>query len=220
MLRRLREGTVVVDAEFDAIYPAPIRAASSAFWTPVSVALRAVRLLTCGATVRVLDVGSGPGKVCLIGAAVTTAEFVGVEQREHLVQAAWEGAERLGIAGAEFVHGTFEMVDIATFDAVYFFNPFEENVFVHECRLDETVTLSDERFFADIRAAESLLERARVGTRVVTYHGFGGRMPLGYRRVVRERAHSDYLELWIKLGTAPVRPVRSAARRPPARLVS
>jgi len=42
------------------------------------------------------------------------------------------------------------------------------------------------------------LSIATQGTRVVTYHGFGGHMPRGFRLASREKAGSDELELWIK----------------------
>jgi SAM-dependent methyltransferase len=203
-----------VDWEFDDIYPPAVRGASSLFWTPVSVAMRAAELLVRRAATRVLDVGSGAGKFCIVGAAATGASFVGVEHRQSLVQAARAAAARLGLDGARFVYGAFDTVDIASFDAVYFFNPFEENVRRGESCLDDTVTLSRERFRADVASAERLLARARLGTRVVTYHGFGGEVPPGYRRVVRERQRSGYLDLWVKTRrTSVARPADAASPR-------
>jgi len=38
----------------------------------------------------------------------------------------------------------------------------------------------------------------RAGTRVVTYHGFGGKLPAGYALASREPAGGDALELWIR----------------------
>jgi SAM-dependent methyltransferase len=162
------------------------------------VAIRAAELLVIDPATRVLDVGSGVGKFCIVGAAVTGARFTGIEQRGPLVQVARNTAERLGVAGASFVHGTFDAMRIEDFDAFYFFNPFQENVFSNDDRLDETVELCHERFIADVERAVSLLTCAAVGTRVVTYHGFGGEMPPTYRRMRRERRQTGYLELWIK----------------------
>src|SRR5207248_1405117 len=138
------------------------------------------------------DVGSGSGKFCLIGAAATGARFTGIEHREKLVWTARTAAVRLGAEGARFLHGTFDSVDVSNFDGFYFFNPFGENLWSEE-HFDETVELSHDRFTADIERAEMLLTRARVGTRVVTYHGFGGEMPSGYRRTLREPWYRDYL---------------------------
>ena len=38
------------------------------------------------------------------------------------------------------------------------------------------------------------LALARVGTRVVTYHGFGGEMPAGYEVVSRDYCGTDWID--------------------------
>jgi SAM-dependent methyltransferase len=202
----------VADSEFDDVYPITVQSVSSSFWTPISVAIRAAQLLVHRASTRVLDVGSGAGKFCIVGAAVTGATFTGIEHREHLVETARDAAHRLGIDRVRFFHGTFDEIDMTNVDAVYFYNPFEENLWGCHGNLDDTVELSKDRFIADIGRAEKLLADARIGTRVVTYHGFGGEMPAGYRRALRERKHSGFLELWVKTGTSTTRPVRSARK--------
>jgi hypothetical protein len=50
------------------------------------------------------------------------------------------------------------------------------------------------------------------GTRVVTYHGFGGEFPGDYVLVHRVAVASDYLSLWIKRPHAR-RGARERARR-------
>jgi len=52
---------------------------------------------------------------------------------------------------------------------------------------------------------ERRLAAARPGTRVVTYHGFGGEMPPGFERVRRD---ADELSLWIR--TRPRSPARTS----------
>jgi SAM-dependent methyltransferase len=167
-VERLRDGCID-DADFDGVYPMQTRAVSSTFWTPIRVASRAAQLLVRDASTRVLDVGSGAGKFCIVGAATTGAQFVGVEHRAHLVETARAAAACVGVANARFIHGTFDAVDVASYDAVYLFNPFEENVWDRRSCIDETVELSCERFLADVERAERLLADARPGTRVVTY---------------------------------------------------
>ena len=206
--RHLREGNRVDDATFDALYPASVRAISSVYWTPISVAMRAAVLLDVGTSGRVLDVGSGPGKFCIIAAATTGATCVGVEQRGTLVQIARDAARRAGVENAEFVHGTFSEIDVTTFDALYLFNPFEENLWSPEDRIDEEVEHGTARFLEDVERAEIMLAEARKGTRVVTYHGFGGTMPPEYDLVHRELQHTNALEVWVKTheartGTTP-----------------
>ena len=188
---------IASDAEFDQLYPPYVQSVSKLFWTPVAVARRAAKLLVTSTSTCVLDIGSGSGKFCIVGAATTGATFIGVERRKHLVTVAKDAAARAGVERAHFIHGTFDMMDPLQFDALYFFNPFEENMWT-ENFLDRTVDLSYERFIADVRRAEQFLGRASVGTRVVTYHGFRGEMPSTYRLIERERCHTSHLELWIK----------------------
>lgn len=203
---QLRQGLPVVDSDFDEVYPLDVREVSSSFWTPVSVAVRAAELLVCGKADRVLDVGSGVGKFCIVGAASTGAAFLGVEQRAHLVRVAEDAKRRIGALSAQFIRGSFDAIDVADFDAIYFFNPFEENLWNADTHLDQAVELSKERYFADVASAENMLTRARVGTRVVTYHGFGGQMPPGYDLLLSERQHTDKIELWKKSEMRPGRP--------------
>ena len=97
----------------------------------------------------------------------------------------------------EFVHGTLESQDPRTVDGIYLFNPFAENLSPARDRIDDSVELSAERFRRDVAATERFLSGARPGTRVVTYCGFGGRLPEDYALEHREW-HGSNLELWIK----------------------
>jgi hypothetical protein len=195
---RLHRREAVSDADFDAVYPLGARHVSSTFWTPVAVAIRAAELLVESSSSRILDIGSGVGKFCIVGASATGATFAGIEQRAHLVQIAEWAAKRLAVDTAHFANGTFEAIDVRSFDGIYLFNPFEENRWRFHDQLDWTVELSERRFEEDVERAERLLDRARMGTRVVTYHGFGGEMPASYRHVHREPHRSGHLDLWVK----------------------
>lgn len=194
----MRAGKPVLDLEFDGVYSAALRTVSSQFWTPVAVARRAAELLVGSQSTRVLDVGSGIGKFCIVGAAATGASFIGLEHREHFVAVSKLAASRYGTPSAHFVHGAFHEVEIEAFDAVYFFNPFEENLWEGDGQLDQTVELGPHRFSEDVDRARSMLARARVGTRVVTYHGLGADLPSSFRLQLRERQRSGFLDLWIQ----------------------
>jgi SAM-dependent methyltransferase len=187
------------DAEFDHAYPRGIRAVSARFWTPVRVAVRAAELLVKeNANARILDIGSGVGKFCIVGAAATGATFVGVEHRARLVSMATLAAEAFGVETVRFQCTTFDALDVRRFDGIYLFNPFEENLSDPSERLDETVPLSWERFASDTVLAERMLAGARPGTRVVTYNGFGSPLPPGFRLTVQELHGAGHLELWEK----------------------
>jgi hypothetical protein len=107
---------------------------------------------------------------------------------------------------ADFAHGTLDDEDASRIDGIYLFNPFAENVTRAEDQLDASVELNEGRFWRDIASAERFMDAARVGTRVVTYCGWGGEMPPGYRLKRREE-RAGTIELWVK--TDDARPQRS-----------
>lgn len=197
----LRRGEPVFDRVFDDVFPLEARRASSVHWTPVDVAVRAARLLTQGvAAPVVLDVGSGIGKFCTIAAATVNATILGVEHRRHFVEIARAAASKLGVA-VDFAHGTIDDHDLSAVNGVYMFNPFAENLATKGDHLDETVELNESVYWRDIASVVRFLERAQLDTRVVTYCGFGGKMPSDYELVLREAA-AGKLELWRKTSRA------------------
>lgn len=197
IVRAIRRGQLVVDRVFDEVFEPQIRRQSSVHWTPVEVAMRAAKLLAPEPNATILDVGSGVGKFCIVAAAaLRRARVRGVEQRAHFVEAARQAARTIGVS-VEFDHGTVEGQDPSSVDGVYLFNPFAENLCTKEDHLDDTVELSEARYWRDIRVMEDFLRAARAGTRVVTYCGFGGSMPTSYRIVQRDRC-AGTLELWAK----------------------
>jgi predicted RNA methylase len=187
------------DCSFDAIYPRAIRALSCRFWTPVDVARRVASLFQQAGVRRVLDVGAGVGKFALVAAAAAPElQFVGIEQRKHLVDVARRARSRLRIANARFRVGDVTLAAWRTYDAFYFFNPFAENVFPGEDRIDSRVELTEARFVRDVTRADHALRAAPNGTVVVTYHGSSGRIPGCYELSHSERAGSDWLQVWVK----------------------
>ena len=193
MLRAKLEPT---NNEFDELYPFPIRTISTTFWTPVDIALRAAKRLVNRSGCRVLDIGSGAGKFCNIGALATEGAFFGIEQREQLVECARDTASLLGSA-ATFTHGVFGNLNPLDYDAFYLFNPFGENTFSSMEQIDTTVELTRERFASDVRLAQEFLGAAKPGARVVTYNGMGGKLPHCYTLVQREDFGCG-IDLWVK----------------------
>jgi SAM-dependent methyltransferase len=196
--RALRTAEAIEDERFDRLYPPDAHALAERHWTPVRVALRAVELLVAKPAAMVLDVGSGAGKFCIVGALATDAGFVGVEQRPHLVDSATALATNLGAQRARFVTGDVFALDWREFDAIYLYNPFQEHVGDDAGVIDRTISIGPRHHADAVQRTRAKLAEARIGTRVVTYYGFGGRMPHSYRRVHKERCAGDWLELWVK----------------------
>jgi SAM-dependent methyltransferase len=184
----------IEDEKFDHVYPPHIRQLSGLFWTPVAVAAEAARLLVAKPATRVLDVGCGAGKFCLIAATVTDGEFTGVEQREELVTAARAAAAQLRAGGVDFLHANVMDVAFADYEAFYIFNPFEEHL--HGYRIDKAVALAPELFKRYTNYVSDQLGKQPLGTRVVTYMGYADDIPACYDCEVT--FFGDDLKLWIK----------------------
>jgi SAM-dependent methyltransferase len=206
------------DHEFDGVYPTDIQRVSRRFWTPLAVVWRAAMRLDALNVTRVLDIGSGAGKFCVATAAqLPHISFVGVEHRLHLVQAARQASSRMGTPNAQFTVGDATRADLDQFDAVYLFNPFAENVFDDEERLDSTVELSLGRYRTDLRRIWMALGAMRIGTIVLTYHGFGAPLPRAYECLHADPVGSDRLCVWRKVREVPkghpcLTPVTDSAR--------
>jgi SAM-dependent methyltransferase len=185
----------VEDEKFDQIYPPRIRKHSALHWTPVRVAAEAARFLVTAPGTRVLDIGCGPAKFCLIAASLTDGTFTGIEQRAELVAAARSAALRLQLEDIEIIHGNMLDLPFADYDAFYLYNPFEENM-AGGHKIDAAVPLSPLLFRRYNRHVVEQLGAMPMGTRAVTYAGYADEIPACYD--CESTLFEDELKLWIK----------------------
>jgi SAM-dependent methyltransferase len=171
------------DRAFDELAPPELRHLSESHWTPIDVAIQVATLLAPTRNARVLDIGSGIGKVCSVGALSSSASWFGVEQHEELAMTAERLARGLGVSTqTTFLHGDAFTLDWTDFDALYLYNPFEVPLFPNADEHEHAL-----EFALQVTSVEKRLAAMPVGTRVVTYHGFGGVMPASYELVYQER---------------------------------
>lgn len=197
LARKIRAGETVLDSEFDQLYDYRARLLSSVHWTPVKVAVRAAFLATLEGQTRVLDVGSGIGKFCTIGALTTPATFTGIEQREYLVDSANEVASRLDIKNIRYLHRNVVDVDWSEYDSIYLFNPFAENL-DRTIHIDDLCTFSIDLYDKYVKHTQLQLSKIRSGTVVVIYNRFGGDMPAGFECLQKDAIDFFSLEAWRK----------------------
>jgi SAM-dependent methyltransferase len=195
----LRAGSCPADRVFDRYLAYELRVVSGHYWTPLAVATRVAQWLDELDVRTVVDVGSGAGKFCIAAALAGRCRFTGLEQRPRLVSAARDLARLFEVEDrVSFVEAAFGCARSPHADAYYFYNPFGENMFGQSDHLDEDVVLSAERYRGDVAATEDFLRDVPVGTYLVTYNGFGGRVPDSYDEVRVDRDPLDVLRMWRK----------------------
>jgi SAM-dependent methyltransferase len=186
------------ELEFDSNLDVRWRWPSEIHWTPIHVCRKAALLLSPAPGERVLDIGSGVGKFCVVGASVTQGDFLGIETRAQLVEQARKVTARLGVEGVRFQVGNAFELDWRQFGALYLYNPFEETKFPEECCIDDSQPTGVKVFDDSVQETVYRLEQLEPGTRVATYHGFGADMPEGWEQTFKGEAGSGTLEVFIR----------------------
>jgi len=185
------------DISYDTIYPEWIRALSRMHWTPIDIAKEAADFLAFKPGTKVLDIGSGSGKFCMIAAALCRkAEFYGVEQRRSLHLQALQAKEKMGLENAFFINDNFTRLDFEMFDSFYFYNSFYENLDTTD-KIDETLQYSKSLYDYYTCFLNRELDKKPKGTRLVTYHSDGKEVPFSYK-LIDGYFHPE-LKMWKKI---------------------
>lgn len=75
IFEKLKLNIDVKDSTFNELYPNHIKELANRHWTPIAVARMAAEYLAEEANSKILDIGAGAGKFCLVGAAATNGMF-------------------------------------------------------------------------------------------------------------------------------------------------
>ena len=183
------------DQNFDSLYTEEVRKHSFIHWTPAEIVETAIDWLRLDATSKVLDIGSGAGKFCVMGALMSKARFTGIERREDLVEAAEKLKKDIGVTNVTFINEDIVNVDFKAYHAFYYYNPFCEYIAEFD-RIDDTVEYSPDifRIYEDHVVEE--LEKLSKGVRVVTYCSQAFPFPSSYE--LRDMLYDGKLALWVK----------------------
>ena len=195
IFENLKLGLEVTDAEFDEIYPTDIRPLSKRHFSPVAVAKMAVAYLADTPNAKILDIGSGVGKFCMIGAACTEGVFTGVEQRENLHSLSVSLAQKYNLSNVHFIHGNILSINFEDYNAFYFFNAFFENILVDDS-IDKAVELDKELFFLYSLYLRKQLSKLPIGTKLATYYACSEEIPPSY--TVMSTQFEGRFKLWEK----------------------
>ncbi|PSL45733.1 putative methyltransferase [Chitinophaga niastensis] len=184
------------DAAFDWLYPERIQQLSRRHWTPMEVAKKSARFLASEPGKKILDIGSGVGKFCLVGGYhFPDVTFYGIEQRKELYHFSLAAKELTEAKNVDFIHGNFTQIDLEDFDHFYFYNAFFENL-ASDGHIDQQMEYSTSLYQYYVRYMFKGLEDKPSGTRLVTYHSLEDEVPPSYQMV---DATVDFLlKMWIK----------------------
>jgi hypothetical protein len=185
------------EAQFNALYPEPIRQKTRRHWTPLLVAQKAAAFLRTGPGEKILDIGSGCGKFCLAAAYYQPdTQYIGVEQRTYLTEEANTALKKLGLKNVSFLTANITEITFKDYQHFYFYNSFYENLAETE-KIDQAIPFSKELFDQYSYYLYKQLREAKKGTRLVTYHSMETEVPGEYQIVQSEI--NDYLKFWIKV---------------------
>lgn len=195
VFKLLRSDADVDDQAFNGLYPPSIRELADRHWTPVDVAKMASKYLVESSDDKVLDIGAGAGKFCLVGASCTKGMFYGVEQRASLVQISNNLAQKHNIENVEFIHANIDQICFSDYNAFYFYNSFYENLDTL-FPIDNIVLPDKERYYAYTNYLRNQLRKMPVGTRVVTYWSGWDEIPTSFD--LEFTAYGGFLNFWRK----------------------
>lgn len=196
VIEKLRLNELVSDEEFDAIFPEELRNHSNRHYTSVFISQRATQFLVKDENTHILDIGSGTGKFCLVGAVCSKAQFTGVEYRQQQYEIAKTCAERFEIPNVHFKQANILDVNFDAFNAFYIFNPFLENIDA-TARMDEQVETAENKYEVFKSYVYEQLDKKPIGTRLASYWTTKEQVPDSYELV--KSILGDTLRFWEKV---------------------
>jgi 16S rRNA A1518/A1519 N6-dimethyltransferase RsmA/KsgA/DIM1 with predicted DNA glycosylase/AP lyase activity len=183
------------DKAFEEVLKKSVQGHSYIHWTPVDVIKSAVDWLGTGSKNKVLDIGSGVGKFCLIGAMNSRAHFTGVETRQNLVEEANHLKKELDLSNVDFIHSDITEVDFKEFTSFYFYNPFCEHMAVSG-GIDEQITFDEEAFYKYQDYVADQLIKTPKGTKLVKYCSPDFDISMDFD--LTDMYFEGLLQLWVK----------------------
>ncbi len=187
-----------LDSSFDKIFQKKYSKISRIHWTPIEIAKIATNWLTKSSNTKILDIGSGVGKFCVIGSMISNAHFYGVEKRIDLVNETNRLKIKLNLNRINIINENIVNIDFKDFDSFYYFNPFCEQI--AECGLiDDTIILSETKYKSYENHVFNQLDKSKIGARLVTYYSSNFSPPHSF--IIKDMMFDGELVFWEKMRT-------------------
>ena len=134
------------DLFFDALTTDEFRNHSSIHWSKSSTIQKTTDFLIQNNVHNVLDIGSGIGKFCILGAMLSSIQFTGVEIRKNLYEEAQRIKQKIKLQNLHFIHADVKEINFSAYDAFYYYNPFGEHIALRD-QIDHGIIFSEENYY-------------------------------------------------------------------------
>ena len=166
----IEKGDLPSDELLDSLLPEELRIhADQHFAGAYAIQLASAFLVKDQSSPHILDIGSGTGKFCLLGALLhKTAHFTGVEYRPEFIQIAEALATQLGLQNVKFQRENILSHSFEKYNGLFMFNPFLEHRNAHSRMQDFPDDPSQESEY--VSYVRDQLSKCGLGVRLVTLY--------------------------------------------------
>jgi len=185
-----------MESTFNAFLPNDLRRLASVHFTPSDKIILAAKWFEAAGVERVLDLGAGVGKFCVLAALNSPGvHYTGVEQRPSLWRLSETFSQTYKVANAQFILGNILDTDFKPFNGFYLFNPFYEQIAEEEGLTDEVAFDAQQHELYQAYTLQQF-KQMPVGTVVIAYHGEQHEIPYTYELL--KQSPDGLLKMWVK----------------------
>lgn len=200
LIHLIKSNNKSVDLEFDKLLPPLYRYHSQVQWTSVPVARTIASWLENFPGKRFIDIGCGIGKLCIVLRFLTGLKIFGIEQRPHLVHLASEIIKTNNLQNISILEKNLLDLNWQEYDIFYLFNPFQEHVSLSPTAvIDNTIAFHRDHFMAYTSKVYEELQKMPRNKILITYHGYGGKLPKSWALKYSQYIEGGFLSLWVKV---------------------
>lgn len=199
-----------LDSSFDKIFQEKYTKISKIHWTPIEIAKIATEWLAKSEDTKILDIGSGVGKFCIVGSMVSDAHFFGIEKRRNLVNETNRLKNKYNLKKINIINENVLNINFKDYDAFYYFNPFCEQIATYGL-IDDTLNPSNDKYVTYENHVFNQLDKLKVGARLVTYYSANFYPPPSFK--IKEMMFDGELVFWEKVSAKKIKQNESYSRK-------
>lgn len=199
-LKRILASDPQADQIFDSHLPDPYRAMANRQWTTAAVVRQVAHWLAKHHShKKIIDIGSGVGKFCILLGLHTRMEVHGIEQRKSLYEISLRLRNDNFLKNVTFIHGNMVDMHWEDYDIYYLYNPFQEHLVNNGwSRINGDITFAPSLFGKYIDEIFRQLVWVKKGKLLITFHGYGGIVPSTWDLIHRVPIRNGDLCMWEK----------------------